>query len=56
LEKDTDHEIHKHDLVLETFQPGWERRSIASITNQIGHAHEGNTPDHYHQVRLPGQR
>jgi hypothetical protein len=50
-ENESDHKIHKHDLIFETFQPGWDKRSVATVTSQIGHAHKGNTPDHYHQVQ-----
>jgi hypothetical protein len=53
-QKESDFQEHKHDLVMETFQPGWEKGSVSSVTSQIGHTHEGNTPDHYHQVAQPG--
>ena len=54
-EKESDFEIHKHDVVLETFQPGWQNDSVAAVASQIGHAHKANTPDHYHQIRLGGR-
>lgn len=36
---DPDHDIHKHELTFETFQPGWDTRNLASVTSEIGHAH-----------------
>jgi hypothetical protein len=38
-DNESDFEEPRHDLVLETFQPSWEKRSVAEVTNQIGHAH-----------------
>jgi hypothetical protein len=32
-DNESDFEEHRHDLVLETFQPSWEKHSVAEVTN-----------------------